>query len=392
MCGYVPLAAAGTLTRLQDVATILGLIGVAFAAAWTTRLVDEVRPVEVLVNAAACLVLPAFSRLAYLLLAPAGLDAGTTLAMGWMAYSVAAGALALKLRWNGTAALAGGVALLAAAAYGLQIAKKVPPFGIELPLVLALLGTLGFAAFTLGRCGSLGESVSGMFTTAAFIVLPVFTRLAWLCLTHWGVSTVGALVFGWVAYSLAASAVARVNGWTEPVWIAWSCVALTWVAYGSQFVDQGFARSEELWLLTFMLASILAATLAGSRRAEDPASVVAVAVLACWALFTRLVVVGLADPTFGMRVSAAVTLAWSAYALILMSWGFARRFRLLRYWSLAVFGCTLVKVVLVDMAALDAALRVGVLMVLGVAMLGVGYWYVRNKGLLNADGGPKASA
>ncbi len=60
--------------------------------------------------------------------------------------------------------------------------------------------------------------------------------------------------------------------------------------------------------------------------------------------------------------------------------------RQLRYMSLAIFGFTLVKVLMVDLAALDQILRVFILLLLGMVMLGGGYWYIKCAKSLGAGG------
>lgn len=372
------------LSEVADVSLILCLIATAGVATYVTRLLNDTRPIELLVNAAACLVLPLVSRLAYVVLSPSGMDLQTTLMLGWMSYSVLACAIALRLRWNGTAALAGGVALLAACAYFLQIVDRAPAFGSEVALALSLLANLGFAAFTIGRRGSMGMSVESLVTTAGFVVLPVFSRLSWVCLTQWGVAGPASLVFAWTAFAIGTSALVWNTRWAAPTLLAWSCVAMALALYASVVFATGFGTSTECSLLIALLGSLLAATAATCRTAGGQGAVMGLAAGMCWALFSRLAVVVLTSGMFGMPLDGAVTLSWVLYAAILMILGFSYHLKLFRYWGFAVFGVTLCKVALVDMGALDPAIRVGVLMLFGLAMLGAGYWYVRNKGRLDS--------
>ena len=385
---YVALAQQRRLSEAGDVALLVGLISCTAVATYFTRLVDDVRPVQILVNGAACLVLPLFSRLVYVVLVPGALDVETTLMIGWMSYSAAACAVAVRLRWNGTATLAGCVALLAGFAYLAQLADQPPAFATDLALSASLLGNLVLVAVTFAARGGLGFSTPALVTTAGFLVLPVFSRLAWLLLTQCGASSPAAMIFGWVGFSAATSTLVWRTKWTGPAVLSWLCIAMCGLVYGGRSWDVGFAAGEDAALLTAMLAATLGVALSCCRAGKNTIGVICVASGACWALFSRLVIVILTAPAVGMHVDAAATLSWSIYAIALMAWGFLGREKLLRYWSLAVFGTTLGKVVVVDMAALDPALRVGVLMVLGVAMLGVGYWYVRSKGLEPREGRP----
>jgi uncharacterized membrane protein len=63
-------------------------------------------------------------------------------------------------------------------------------------------------------------------------------------------------------------------------------------------------------------------------------------------------------------------------AILMIVCGFNFKERHLRYWALGLFSITLLKVVAIDLANLDSFIRVGILMLLGVAMIGGGYWYI----------------
>jgi len=85
----------------------------------------------------------------------------------------------------------------------------------------------------------------------------------------------------------------------------------------------------------------------------------------------------LTSPSVAMTQTAAVTLAWTVYAFLLMGIGFAKHRPVLRYLSLTLFATTVGKVMVVDLSELDQGIRVVVLMLLGLAMIGGGYWYIR---------------
>ena len=85
-------------------------------------------------------------------------------------------------------------------------------------------------------------------------------------------------------------------------------------------------------------------------------------------------------PHVGLQSQAAMSLAWTVLALGLMTSGFRFRVSILRYWGLGVFGTTLVKVFAFDLSNLDPGVRVAILLVLGLGMIGAGYWYIRTKG------------
>ncbi len=125
-----------------------------------------------------------------------------------------------------------------------------------------------------------------------------------------------------------------------------------------------------------LLSAILNASVLGLREGRVAAG------LAVWALSTRLAIIGLDLP-----LNAAITLSWIAVCAGLLIVGFVRKQAELRQLGLAVAAVTAGKVVLVDLAGLDAALKAAVLLILGLVLLGGGYAYVQRDRLRgNLDG------
>ena len=81
-----------------------------------------------------------------------------------------------------------------------------------------------------------------------------------------------------------------------------------------------------------------------------------------------------------MQEQAALTLGWTLLAIGLMTVGFRFKVPVLRYWGIGVFALTLGKVFAFDLANLDPGIRVCLLLLLGIGMIGAGYWYIRMKG------------
>jgi uncharacterized membrane protein len=73
----------------------------------------------------------------------------------------------------------------------------------------------------------------------------------------------------------------------------------------------------------------------------------------------------------------AVSLVWGLYAVVVLVIGFRGRRRWLRYAALGLFGLTIVKLVMVDMAGTEDVYRIIVFMVLGLILIGVAYAYHR---------------
>jgi len=195
---------------------------------------------------------------------------------------------------------------------------------------------------------------SGPFAemTACFAAL---TLVAWIAagisaIRHWiGVTTVG------VGAAVLASMIL-----VEP--------------FGSEGlrVTYGVAHYGPAIATVLVLTAVLTRAHPQTFRTSGP-----IAMTWIWALLTGL---SQSVPIAGLQPNAAMTAVWIGYAVILIICGFAFRAQAIRFGSLAVFGATLLKVFMVDLANLDAAIRVGILMALGIGMVGAGYWYVRLRG------------
>ena len=73
----------------------------------------------------------------------------------------------------------------------------------------------------------------------------------------------------------------------------------------------------------------------------------------------------------------AVSVAWGLYAAIVLAIGFRKKVRWLRYAALGLFGVTIVKLVLLDMAGVRDIYRIVVFFLLGFILIGVAYAYHR---------------
>ena len=72
------------------------------------------------------------------------------------------------------------------------------------------------------------------------------------------------------------------------------------------------------------------------------------------------------------------SIAWTAYAVVLIAIGIRRRFAPLRYLAIAIVGVTLLKVFVIDLAELDRIYRVLTFMIVGVLLLIASYLYQRH--------------
>jgi uncharacterized membrane protein len=79
---------------------------------------------------------------------------------------------------------------------------------------------------------------------------------------------------------------------------------------------------------------------------------------------------------------AAISVLWTLYAIALMLLGFRYQQARLRLVSLGLFGVTILKVFLVDMARVSTPLRIVSFVVLGLMLIGASYLYYRYRGYL----------
>jgi uncharacterized membrane protein len=79
----------------------------------------------------------------------------------------------------------------------------------------------------------------------------------------------------------------------------------------------------------------------------------------------------------GMESQGALTASWTLYAALILTLGFVLKEKPLRMTSFALFGVTIAKVFLIDLAELDDLIKVIVLVLLGFVLIAGGYIYVR---------------
>ncbi|HWD41960.1 MAG TPA: DUF2339 domain-containing protein [Fimbriimonas sp.] len=158
---------------------------------------------------------------------------------------------------------------------------------------------------------------------------------------------------------------------------AWALYAYAALNYVDLAVNRSITPNEELLALASLTGAVMLLTRLTSRTGTAAESTVAIAAIVNWLTISRAAYLLLTLPPIGMREAAAVSVAWTAYAVLLMAAGFLRKLSILRHLALGLFGLTLGKVFLYDLASLDAGVRVAVLIGLGLAMIGGGYWYVR---------------
>jgi uncharacterized membrane protein len=90
---------------------------------------------------------------------------------------------------------------------------------------------------------------------------------------------------------------------------------------------------------------------------------------------------GVADASLAEQLTLSVT--WALYAVVLIAIGIRRRYAPARYFAILLFGLTIAKVLLHDIAGLDRFYRMLTVLGVGVLLLVASYLYQRR----NADDG-----
>lgn len=75
------------------------------------------------------------------------------------------------------------------------------------------------------------------------------------------------------------------------------------------------------------------------------------------------------------KTQVGLSVLWTLYAAATMAWGFIRSAPWVRYAALGLFGLTIAKVFVVDLAAVSTAYRIVSFLILGLVLLGVSFVY-----------------
>jgi hypothetical protein len=114
------------------------------------------------------------------------------------------------------------------------------------------------------------------------------------------------------------------------------------------------------------------------------------AVLLLWNLSAEVLLMPLPPTGFdpGKLRSAGLSVLWAVYAVLAMAWGLRRDRSWLRIGAIGLFGVTVLKVLAVDLADLDALYRILSVLVLGGALLLGSFLYARRRRRAPAGGAP----
>jgi hypothetical protein len=105
------------------------------------------------------------------------------------------------------------------------------------------------------------------------------------------------------------------------------------------------------------------------------------ALLLLWNLSVEVMLMPLPETRFDPAKlrRAALSVLWALYAFTAMAWGLWRDRVSLRVGAIALFSVTVLKVLIVDLAGLDALYRILSVLVLGSALLVASFLYARSR-------------
>ncbi|HXJ83756.1 MAG TPA: DUF2339 domain-containing protein [Candidatus Methylomirabilis sp.] len=285
--------------------------------------------------------------------------------------------------WGGLAAL-----LLAAAravAWDLHAPGEVPVWNlgylVHLLVVVALVwgGAVAPRARPARLRALTGAAIRKVLWLAAALVLAALFWQEPSGLWPASLLTAELVVVGWLARVVGSA-------WA----VATPIVALVLLArvLGADDLQARIAAESLLNApLVSRIAACIAMTVAGSQLARSTASVRA-PVWGRWlsgAAGVVLLVVLSVDWTRyqgrgdGWTTQVGLSLLWTLYAALALGWGFVRSRPPVRYAALALLGFTVLKVFLVDLAAVRTVYRILSFLVLGVVLLGVSLLYQKGR-------------
>jgi hypothetical protein len=382
---------APRLPFLAEVPLFCGSLvaGALLMRAFVTTLPDKTE--SVLASFSAVLWIP-FSRILWLLLTRAGEDG---VSAGIVAIAVSAALIAITsmgVKSMKLATVAAVVAACAAMPFVFLVDGRSSDalwtrngeIGADLVLLLSV-GLVGRAVF-LRRPESVAQIVATVLLPFGLIVVRIaYLALVWPPAGWQNVFTVevASLVFG-----LATAVLAIMKKWKPVAAVAFTTLVIVLALYPAMKVpeiglmtppDHFVTRGETLVVLIGLLALSLTTAKAFVANGTDIRPVLHLSALLNWSLVSGLFIHTLDLPPFRLTFDASVSVAWTFYAAVMLVIGFWANTPVLRYWALAVFGITIAKVVVYDLAFLDPVVKVVVLIGLGIVMLAGGYLYIRSQ-------------
>ena len=371
----------GGLDLTVEAALLLGAIAVIALNARASGRSGLSLDTQACVVLAAGLSSPFIARLFVILMREPSIGASNFLAVSvaMLTLSAAGGVLAIRKNWKLLAGYSWATFAVAALFYSLTFSETVLTMRVEVSLLLAMLATVVLCAVATGRTWR--ESDLQLHVLLATCVLsPFISRLTVVLMGAPAMSVPASLAVAtaMLGVSMASAVLSLRRGWALMAAASGFAFLICALAYLGELLQHPISAGLEIPLLAVMLGVVFVSG-AASGKNESKQATYALASFMGWGVFSRLVYVVSTQPG-GLSGTAAITLAWILYAVVLIVSGFLFDLRSIRLTSLAIFGMTLGKIMLYDLAGLSQGIRVVLLILLGAAMIGGGYWYVRRSG------------
>ena len=339
------------------------------------------------------ILLPLFTRAGFILLASPGIHFMNALAimLPLTLFSLALLAIGRVSQWRNVLVIGVATFLLALVQYVQLIADGFVNPGFDIALVMFLAGSCLFAAFAVRS--AVGKSQLDSVIAAAGLIIGILTvRLAviLLSLPAFQLPLEPAATIGLLTVMIGSGLFAIQFKWKGLVPQAWLSLVLGCVGTFVVAMSNRPTFALELSLLVTCILGILLSAKATATLFAKGANLIAVSVAMVWVMFSRFAFLVFTSKFIGLKDTPSLTLSWIIYAVMLMSLGFWFSERYLRYWSFGVFGSALIKIFAYDLSDLDPGIRVALLLLLGIGMVGAGYWYILSRPKMLRDAAREA--
>lgn len=213
---------------------------------------------------------------------------------------------------------------------------------------------------------------------------------------EWSAKQLLAVTVAWTLYALGLAVFANIRSSNLVRWEAWVLFAL--ILLKAPFSDfstivppHSSLTLIRIAVFAFVFAATLCSLLLGRARAQAQGKLdraflrcldIALNVYGVWTL-SLVVWQAFAGPPASATVSwsaaqqLGLSLAWTLYAIVLISIGVWRDSSLVRWQALALFGLVILKAFLFDLSMLSLGYRIASFMALGLMLLGASFLYQR---------------
>jgi hypothetical protein len=383
LTAYVAFWSTDTFNPRFETPFLLFAMAGAGVQSWATHKLGQKSESASLVTSLLCL--PMLLRMSELWITPVwDHNTGRGMMAGFAFFAVISLAISLRHKWAGFALFAAIGILFSGMAFMAGLPYLPEEETALLLFFVALLA--GFSAVT----GTLkSESMPFQVGGPAILITLIITRLSIVILEGPRVPAGSAAAIGLLSSAFLWALLSKRFSWLGALVAGW--IAAFVGALSSLFTDEiinymngafGIHPSRHMALdLSLLVASILgflaigAVTKPNDSKSRNVEQVLAVLLLPLWTRISHL----LLSEIVGISMQASISAAWIAYGCICIAIGFRYKIRILRYFSFAVFGVTVAKVLLLDLSGLDPGIRVVILLALGMAMIVGGYLYIRAK-------------